>query len=363
MRFSVDRKALERELTFMAPVLPKWRLAPKEGQSAPPQTCSGLAIDCRDGEVQFRSRSGAFLLSTTVSATETIPGSDVINGVALPGLTQLLTDDTLHFKTSDNRIKLTWSTGHAFFPRSTLAPAHATLDQGTTNSIPADTLRAMLKKVQFAFPPVFEQRVPGVRFEFDTATRLVAVEGAVMAVSEHQVVSDGPDGHFILPAPCCDLLASLARDMKNEAVTLKRGQILSARCGGRTVWAPLAPDVFPPWRRLLTIGDGIRADFAREVAEEALRRTCDSELVDITLRKGELRFSDANGGASETVGMDYDGVDATFRVQSAFIKGALAASDSVRLELLAANETSHFLLQPLGSTHEAFVISPIRRPK
>lgn len=364
MQFTVQRTALERELSFLTPVLPKWSLKPEPGTVSTGAPANGLSISVVEGEVLLHGANAHFSLSTTLPASNTEGGRTTIEAMALPGLVQLLDEDQITFRTRDDqRLQMSWTNGAATFLRSNREPAKFAVNECLPYYVEAKTLRDLLQRTNFAFPSEYSAKIPGVLFEFGSAFRVVALETAAMAVCEAGTWEHDQPAQCIVPVRTCDLLLRLTKDIKNQDVLLESSNKLRATCGGRVLVAAAAAGQYPPWQRMHITSPAIRADFPRALAAEAMGRIAWSDPTsptDVVLRRGEMTLRDVESGTSDAVGLDYDGEPLSLRFRTSFLKGALNSCKAERVELIGTTPMSHFILRPKGGGSEFYAVSPIR---
>lgn len=255
-----------------------------------------------------------------------------------------------------------------------------------TETLPAQTLREMIGKTQFAITGEDTRYfLNGALFLFtDQAMSLVATDGHRLALvsAGRGETSDGdaasaPAAHgdaeatrVILPKKTLWELARLLGD-DVETVTYERGENhLFFDLGGRQLISRMIDAQFPAYERVIPQGNDKRIEFERDRLTSAIKRVAllsseRSRAVKFQIDTGQVEITSSSpevGEASEVLSVDYSGPALGICFNAQYLLDFMSVAETESIALDFKDELSQAVLSPAGGGHcdYTYVIMPMR---
>jgi DNA polymerase-3 subunit beta len=256
-----------------------------------------------------------------------------------------------------------------------------------TETLPAQTLREMIAKTQFAITGEDTRYfLNGALFLFtDQAMSLVATDGHRLALvsAGRGAVPDGTTAsapaaahgdaeatRVILPKKTLWELARLLGD-DVETVTYERGENhLFFDLGGRQLISRMIDAQFPAYERVIPQGNDKRIEFERDRLTSAIKRvallsTERSRAVKFQIDTGKVEITSSSpevGEASEVLTVDYSGPALGICFNAQYLLDFMSVAETESIALDFKDELSQAVLSPVGgeSSDYTYVIMPMR---
>lgn len=334
-----------------------------------------IFIECHENQVSFMATNLSVTIRCLGEAQVEAPGSIVLPARVLAPLVQSLPNADVHFEEENANVKINCARfdGTLKGQDASLFPPFNAVEEGISYSLPADTLKSVIRKTLIATTndnPRYE--LDGVKFDLvDGKLTCVSTDGRRLSVI-HLDEDNFPNESLSLLVPT-KALQVIQSALPDEGDVTIRGQErrVQFECGDTVVVSNLLVDKFPQYDRILPPPGEIKAKFSRSELLSAIRRAAnlasqDTGMLMFRLKPGQLEVSgereEVGGSGVDQIDAEYEGEPLEVRYNHKFITEALRVieEDEVIWELFDTRKPGTFY--GLGNDRYRYVIMPMRPP-
>lgn len=368
----VIRKAdLLRELQLLQGIVERKNTIPILANILVEATGNSVKLLATDLDVGLRSQCEASVAKPGIS---TLPARKLFE------IIKALPDTDVRFEEDKNGVKVA---ADRFESRLPTLPAEEFPNlpgqppPTTAHVMPADGLRQMVSKTQFAITGEDTRYFlnGGLLVIKPDLMSLVATDGHRLAlVTIKREAPAGSDSaaeeRVILPKKTLMELGRLLAESSGDVTFTKSDNHLFFESGSRVLISRVIDGQFPAFDRVIPRNNDKRIEFERDRLSSAVRRVAllsneRSRAVRFQMDAGQVEVTSSSqefGDARELLMVDYEGPSVQICFNAGYVLDFLSAVETEKVVLEFKDDVSQALMRPVGSTSYdyLYVIMPMR---
>lgn len=365
MHFTVSKSVLLKELNLIQGVVEKKSTIP---------ILSNLLLEAKDGELSIKGTDLDVAISTICPIEAKKEGSICLQAKKLFEIVRSLPEAEIEFKQGDNdQIAIVCERSRfrmAGLPKDNFPEVPEF--KGHFTSLPAETLRTMIARTQFAITAE-ESRytLNGAKFEVHAdKTRMVATDGHRLSFVEKSLNLGDASLDVLIPKKTLAELSRLSADTEETVEIGFNENHLFFRFGKRLLSSRTLSGQFPNYELVLPKGNDNRVAIPATQLAAALRRVAlmadeRSHTIRFDVTEGKVTISapaSESGEANEVLPVEYAGPDisAAFNAQYLLDFFGVIQEGDVLLEFKDSNSQTQLRSKDESDYDFRYIVMPMR---